>query len=444
MKFKQAKVVITGLAVLGALALAQAFNEPKYSKAPEGDITLEYWSWVPNMEQQAALFTKKYPNIKIKVVNPGGGTSGTYPKLQTAIKAGTGAPDLAQVEFGYIPFFASTGGLADLSKYLPSNAKSYFVPWTWSQVSIGKAVYGIPQDAGPFAMIYRKDIFDKYKIAVPTTWAEFEAAGKVLFDATGGKVKIGNFFSTYQPWFTALAWANGAQMWKANPDGSYTQTLNNPAAVKVANFWGKLIQEKYVSTLPAFTADFWNAVSKGEVATSMEAAWGTGSFQGSLQENPGAGAVYRVAQLPQWKAGGKASGNWGGSTAVVTTQSKNPAAAALFAYWLMTSKDSLVQGWKGAGLFPAATAGLDLPELADPNSNPSKFYGGQNVAEVYKAASKGVNTRFQWSPWAPTVDASFNKQMDLAVNGKQSWKAALDAWQAESLDKAKKDGYNVK
>jgi multiple sugar transport system substrate-binding protein len=440
-------LLLAGGAVAGVIALAQGFNEPKYAAAPEGDITLEYWSWVPKMEEQAALFTKKYPNIKVKVVNLGGGQSGTYPKLQTALKAGTGAPDLAQVEFGYIPFFASTGGLADLGKYLPADAKNYFVPWTWSQVSPdGKAVYGMPQDAGPFAMIYRKDLFDQYKVAVPTTWTEYAAAGQKLFTASKGKVKIGNFFSTYAPWFTALVWASGGQMWKANADGSYTQTLNNAASLRVANFWGDLIKKKQVSTLPAFTADFWNAVNNGEVATSMEAAWGTGSFQGSLSglKNASKNAVYRVAPLPQWTKGGTASGNWGGSTAVVTTQSKNPEAAALFAYWLMTSKDSLVAGWNGAGLFPAAEAGLDLPELADKTRNPSKFYGGQNVAAVYKAASKGVNTTFQWSPWAPTVDSSFSKQMDAAVKGRQTFAAAINNWQKETLDAAKKDGYQVK
>ena len=110
----------------------------------------------------------------------------------------------------------------------------------------------------------------------------------------------------------------------------------------------------------------------------------------------------------------------------------------------MSSKASLVQGWKGAGVFPAASAGLDLPELSDKTNNPSKFFDGQNVAAVYKEAGKGVNTRFQWSPWAPTVDASFSKQMDLAVDRKQSFAAALDNWQSETLTKAKADGYNVK
>jgi multiple sugar transport system substrate-binding protein len=78
MKLKQGMMLlIAGGAVAGAIALAQAFNEPKYQAAPKGEITLEYWSWVPNMEQQAALFTKQYPNIKVKVVNLGGGQART-------------------------------------------------------------------------------------------------------------------------------------------------------------------------------------------------------------------------------------------------------------------------------------------------------------------------------------------------------------------------------
>lgn len=443
------RFLIAGMALttLASVAVAQSFREPTFPATLNNGqpIELTYWSWVPNMDKQAALFTQKYPNVKIKVENLGGGQSGTYPKLQTAIKAGSGGPDVAQVEFGYIPFFASTGGLVDIGKLLPANARSFFPAWTWAQVSPdGKSVFGVPQDTGPFAMIYRKDIFDKYGVKVPTTWDEYAAAGKALYDKSGGKVKIGNFFSTFAPWFTALVWAGGGQMWSVEGDG-YKQTLNNAVSKQVANYWGDLIKKGYVSTLPAFSADFWNAVSAGQVATSMEAAWGTGSFAGSLAKNPGEGALYRVAPLPQWKKGQRlTTGNWGGSTAVVTKQAKNPQVAATFALWLMTSKTSLVAGWNGAGLFPAATSGLGLPELAEPSRDPAKFFGGQNVAAIYGQASKSVNTNFAWSPWAPTVDASFQKQMDRAVKGEITFEAAIDAWQEETVAKAKADGYNVK
>ena len=32
----------------------------------------------------------------------------------------------------------------------------------------GKAVYGIPQDTGPMALLYNKKIFDQYGLTVPT------------------------------------------------------------------------------------------------------------------------------------------------------------------------------------------------------------------------------------------------------------------------------------
>jgi multiple sugar transport system substrate-binding protein len=438
--------VVGGLALAFSVASAQSFREPAFpATLNDGKPTeITYWAWVPNMDKQAALFTKKYPNVKVTVVNLGGGQSGTYPKLQTALKAGTGAPDVAQVEFGYIPFFASTGGLADLSSLISPATRSFFPAWAWNQVSPdGKSVFGVPQDTGPFAMIYRKDLFDKYGVKIPTTWDEYAAAGKMLYDKSGGKVKIGNFFSTFAPWFTALVWAGGGQMWSLEGDG-YKQSLNNAVSKKVANYWGDLIKKGYVSTLPAFSQDFWNAVAAGQVATSMEAAWGTGSFAGSLAKNPGKDAQYRVAPLPQWSKGALQTGNWGGSTAVVTKQSKNPQIAATFAVWLMTSQASLVAGWNGAGLFPAANAGLTLPQLADAKRDPVKFFGGQNVVSVYAQAANSVNTKFAWSPWAPTVDASFQKQVDLAIKGQISWDAAMDAWQSETLAKAKADGFSVK
>ena len=65
----------------------------------------------------------------------------------------------------------------------------------------GKAVYGIPQDTGPMALLYNKKIFDQYGLTVPTTWDEFAQQAEKLAQASGGKVKMGNFFPTHAPWF---------------------------------------------------------------------------------------------------------------------------------------------------------------------------------------------------------------------------------------------------
>lgn len=425
---------------LTAVASAQTYTEPKLPKV-SGPVTLEVWSWVPGLDKTVAGFEKLYPNVKVKVVNLGGGPQ-TYTKLNTALKAGSGAPDVAQVEYGFLPSFIDSGGLVDLAKYGANDVKNLFVPWTWGQVSPdGKAVFAIPQDTGPFAMVYRKDIFDKYKLRVPTTWAEYADTAAKLNKASGGKVKMGNFYATFAPWFMALAWADGAQFFQRSGDG-WVQNLDNASAKKVLTYWNDLIKKGYVSTLPAFTADYWNAAGAGQVATNMEAAWGPGGYASSL--NGKSGGNWRVAPLPQWKAGQASSGNWGGSSLVVTTQSKHPEAALAFAEWLNASRQAVETNFKGGGLFPAAKAGLTLPALNDKTSAPIKFFGGQAINKVYADMSRGVNVDFQWAPWFPAVNANFNKQMDAMLKGRLTPDQALAAWQQESLSAAKKQGYDVK
>jgi len=41
-------------------------------------------------------------------------------------------------------------------------------------------------DSGPMALFYNKDVFDKYKIAVPTTWTEYAAAARNCTPPTEG------------------------------------------------------------------------------------------------------------------------------------------------------------------------------------------------------------------------------------------------------------------
>src|SRR6202048_3857601 len=145
-------------------ASATEYNEPDYSKfkVEDGQITLEFWSWVGGLDNTVKDFERAYPNIKVHVNNVGGGPA-EYQKLQTALKAGSGAPDVAQIEYMFLPSFIVTDGLADMDQYGANDAKEYFVPWTWGQVSPdGKAVYGIPQDTGPMALLYNKKIFDQF------------------------------------------------------------------------------------------------------------------------------------------------------------------------------------------------------------------------------------------------------------------------------------------
>ncbi|MEA3163358.1 MAG: multiple sugar transport system substrate-binding protein [Verrucomicrobiota bacterium] len=445
--FRQATMALLAGALVGlplCSATAQEnFKQPDYSKFPaeSGPITLEVWSWVGGLDKAAKLFEQAYPDIKVHVNNVGGGP-GEYQKLQTALKAGSGGPDVAQIEYMFLPSFIVTDGLADLSKYGAADLKDFFVPWTWGQVSPdGKAVYGIPQDTGPMALLYNKKVFDQYGLTVPATWDEFTQQAEKLAQASAGKVKFCNFFPTHAPWFISLAWANGAELFKTQGD-SWVQSLNQPACEKVLTYWDGLIKKKLVSTIPGFTAEFYSAIGSGQIASSIEAAWGPGVLAASLNDKTS--GDWQVAPLPQWaKDQSFHSGNWGGSCNVVPKQSKHLKAAVLFSVWLNSAKGPVMSNWNNYGIFPAALAGLASPDLNQPDKNPSKFCGGQNVADVYSQASKAVNADFAWSPWFAFVNDNYNKQIEALLGGKATPKQALDAWQNESLKNAKGDGYEV-
>ncbi|HET9375918.1 MAG TPA: extracellular solute-binding protein [Chthoniobacterales bacterium] len=441
-----ALAILLGLLIARPISAQSAadYKEPDYSKfkVEDGQITLEVWSWVVGLDQTVKDFEQAFPNIKVHVNNVGGGPA-EYQKLQTVLKAGSGAPDVVQIEYDFLPSFVATDGLADISQYGANDAKLYFVDWTWGQVSPdGKAVYGIPQDTGPMAFVYNKKIFDQYQLTVPTTWEEFAREAEKLAKASDGKVKIANFKPTHAPWFIGLAWASGGEFFKVKGD-TWIQSLNNSASEKVLTFWDGLIKNGYVSTLPDFTAEFYSALGSDQIASSPEAAWGPGVFAASLKEKTS--GEWRLAPLPQWsKDQPFHSGNWGGSCNAVTKQSKYPKAATLFSIWLNTHKAPVISNWISTGIFPASISGLASPELNDPTKNPSKFCGGQNIAQVYSDAAKAINVEFAWAPWFAFANDNYNKHIADLLSGAATVKQALDGWQNDCLKNGKDAGYDVK
>ncbi len=121
---------------------------------------LTFWTWVPDIDNEVALFEEAYPEIDVTVENVGQGLP-HYQKLRSAIEAGEGAPDVAQIEFQYIPSFVLPESLLDLTPYGADDLSGDYVDWAWNQVSPDEEVWAIPQDVGPMGNLYREDILDR-------------------------------------------------------------------------------------------------------------------------------------------------------------------------------------------------------------------------------------------------------------------------------------------
>jgi len=415
---------------------AQPASQSEIDKAMQTPTELTFWTWVPNIDKEVALFQQKYPAVKVKVVNAGQGTP-HYTKLRTALKAGTGAPDAAQIEFQYIPTFALTKSLVDLRPYGAEALKDKFVAWTWGQVTGANGeVWAYPQDTGPMGLLYRKDLFDKYGITPPKTWDDFAAAARKLH-AADPKVYITNMAPNESGVWTGLLWQAGAKPFVNTTPEAITVNVNDETSKKLGTYWGGLIKEGVVSADPDFTDPWYQALNRGKYAAWVTAAWGPVFLSGSAKSTSG---KWRAAPLPQWDAGKQVSGNWGGSTTAVITGTKNPVAAAKFAEFINSDPEATKKFATEQFLFPATKA-----LLADTSFTQQKpeFYGGQTVNQVFSDLSQSVNTEFQWPPFLDQAVTDWNETVGKSFADKSDTNAALDQWQQRITEYAKNQGFKV-
>lgn len=415
---------------------AAAVSQADIAKAMATPTTLTFWTWVPNISAEVALFEAKYPAIKVNVVNAGQG-SAQYTKLRTALQANSGAPDLCQIEYQYIPTFTLTNSLLDLRPYGASALRGKFVDWTWGQVSgTNGEVFAIPQDTGPMGMLYRKDIFDKHGISVPTTWDEFATAAQKLH-AADPNVYLTNLAANEPAGYHGLLWQAGAKPYTMANSSTISIKADDAASQKVASYWGKLAQQGLISTDPDFTDSWYTGFNKGKYATWLTAAWGPVFLSGSAQATSG---DWRAAPLPQWDASAPVSGNWGGSTTAVIKSTKNPIAAAQFAQFLNSDPDSAKLFATKQFLFPSTKALLADASFA--GQTPA-FYGGQTVNEVFGKISDTVDPAFQWPPFLDEVFTDWTNTVGKALANKGDAVAALGTWQSQLTAYAKNQGFTV-
>lgn len=401
-------------------------GEAAASCEPAGeDVTLTFTSWIPGIEDAAAVWNEQNPDIQVEVQTGPNGNGGTYQNFFNQLEAGN-APDLGQIEYDALPNFRVQDGLENLAACEDVvAARDEFVDWTWGQVSLGTAdeVYGIPQDQGPMALFYRSDLFEQNGIAVPTTWEEYKAAAEKI-RALGGYIT--NFSQTDINQFAGFVWQTGDQ-WFANDGDAWTVELTGEGSTEVADYWQDLIANDLVATYPAWTDEWNNAYNSGEVWTWNSAVWGANSIASGAPDTAG---KWSVALSPQWNEGDSAAGNWGGSSVAVFKGTDHLYEAAKFALWLNSSDEALTILNQSAAIYPATKAGLDLPSL----SQGVEFYGGQPIYDVFAEAAGQVNPDFVWGPTMTQTYADVSDGFKAAASGDGTLLEALENGQQDTID----------
>lgn len=422
-----AALLAVGLSACGSStsgAGAAASTEPSQS----GPVSMEFWGWAPGYDKIVDAWNAAHPNVKITFKQIPSGGKGGYTQITDAITAGKG-PCLAQIEYNVIPSMLVKNALMDITPYASADMSKY-VPSAASATTIDGKVYGVPVDLGPMVLFYRSDLFAKYGIAKPpATWAEYQAdAEKVA--AADPSVKFGTPPGDGND-LAAFSLQTG-QSWYSTSGNSWTVSIDNPGTRKVAAYWQGLKDKSLVTTTGnAWDPQFDKASEANKVLTFVNAAWAAGGLKSDLQDEAG---KWRVAPMPTWAPGDGKSASNGGSATSVMTGCKTPREAEQFAVFLSTDPKVVSTGITVGGLYPASISGQDNPLLAagDP------YFGGEKVADVYKASAAQIPTTWTNGPTYQQVETDFTADL-----GQGTYQDAVTKVQASTVAAIKQLGLSV-
>jgi multiple sugar transport system substrate-binding protein len=396
---------------------------------------LTFWAWVPGMNRAVDQFNRTHPNICVTLENPGAGLP-TYQALNNAIKAGSGAPDVAEIEFAELASFEVQKQLVDLSKYGAADQQSKFVPWAWQQVTRGSAILAMPSDFGPVAFYYNEPLLAKHKIKPPATWAEFADTATKLHQADP-KAFLVNFGPSDLQWLMELMAQAGAAPFGYAGGDQLTINWIGPAQLRFADYWQKLIDAKVVSTVTATSTQVPINRDKGLVAAGLDSAWAPSYFAPNAKNSMG---DWRAAPIPQWTAGAGVNTDWGGSTYPVFAQSKHPAEAAQFAQWLTATDEAWnILKTPPSSLFPAYSPLLNSDSFTKITYPVS---GSSHPNEVFAKAAENM-APVQWPPFMIQALNQANTTFGQVETGKQTLRQAFQAYQGQMVKYAQQQGFKV-
>lgn len=434
-----AVLALTGCASGGGDGADAPAAEAQYTQADidaalEEGADLTYWGWCPQCQGMVDAFNEQYPNMNVTLQNQGSGGD-QYSKFQNVLAAGSGIPDVVQLEFTAMPQFALAGNaIIDFNEYGLAESEELFAPAFWEAANYQGALYGLPQDAGPMVMFYREDIFTQYGLTVPETWDEYIEAARALKEAAPDYFIAAD---AGDPGMTnAYIWQAGGRPYSTE-DTTVSVDFGDDGTARYLEFEQTLIEEGLVDTATAGFTPEWNAgLASGKYATLITGAWGSGTLQRRIPEASG---KWRVAPMPQHEAGENVSSQNGGSMTTVTQASENKLAAVGFVQW-MAATDEGSQVWTDLAGFPCYAPTLESDEWLNVEM---EYFGGQQANQIFAESAANVGEGWQFLPFQPYANSIFSDSVGGAYVGDTDLTSGLEAWK-ESIDSyASSQGFDV-
>ena len=313
------------------------------------------------MRQIGEAYVLANPGILIEPEQGGATPEAQQKFLAQAISAKDGSLDLVLIDVLRVAQWQAGQVLEPLDAALGSEKEAVLArywPGLRSAMQIGDKVMALPLTADVQVFYYRKDLLEKYGIAVPKTWDEVKAATIKVLEGEKSPVLrglglVGAPVESAVCTYLATLWGQGEDLVKGGK-----LALEGEAPRKPFELFADLKAARVLPQNPAEMAtDRVRAeMQAGNLIFGIGWAYMMARFQGdadsSVRDKIG------IAPLPAFNPA-MATGCLGGWQAGVLAASKQKAEALKFARFLASPEALLILAREGAHL-PVFEAGADL------------------------------------------------------------------------------------
>jgi N,N'-diacetylchitobiose transport system substrate-binding protein len=154
---------------------------------------------------------------------------GLVERLTTALSSEAETPDVVEVGNTQAATFTTAGAFADLTDELGDLGGDDLLPGFVAAGTADGATYAVPYYAGSKYVFYRKDLFEKSGLEVPTTTQEFVDAAIRLKDDNPKPANFSGFWLPGQDWRNGVSfiWNEGGEL-AVEDGGTWSGALSSP------------------------------------------------------------------------------------------------------------------------------------------------------------------------------------------------------------------------
>ncbi|MEO9322460.1 extracellular solute-binding protein [Nocardioides sp. C4-1] len=219
-----AGISTAALVVLSLAACGSDDGDGEGGEADGGPATADIRVWLNGADTPQAA--RDYLKTEFEKENPGSTLTieeqqweGLVERLTTTLSSKTETPDVVEIGNTQAATFAAAGAFSDLSDQLDELGGDDLLPGFVDAGSYEGKTYAVPYYAGGKYVFYRKDLFDKAGLAVPTTTQEFVDAAATLKEDNPKPANFSGFWFPGQDWRNAVTfvWNAGGEI--ATEDG---------------------------------------------------------------------------------------------------------------------------------------------------------------------------------------------------------------------------------